>query len=437
MESRLEDVAEIIMGQSPKGEDVNQDKKGTPLLNGPTEYTDRYPIPVQFTTNGKKFSEIDDILFCVRGSTTGRINIADQKYAIGRGVAAIRGKNGYSTSYVEALINKNLDRLLVAATGSTFPNVSRELLENFVVEIVEPEKSTSIGNIQKIINSKIYTNSLVNNTLESIAQTLFKSWFVEFDPIRAKATAKANGDDPRRAAMQAISGKYAEELQNLSPENRQKLAATADVFPDELLETEHGAIPIGWEWKKLGEVTSFLSRGLTPKYADEGVMVINQRCIRNHSIDFEQVRFHDENQRPIKSKEVKVGDVLVNSTGVGTLGRVALVKRLKQTTTVDTHVTIIRADSEIVNSEFLGYFMLNKESLIESMGEGSTGQTELKRTKLQDMLVCIPNKDIQDAFSAFTVPMINNISMNELESMNLQSVRDTLVPKLLSGDLKI
>ena len=75
-EACLSDIAEIVMGQSPKGVDVNQSNEGLPLLNGPTEFTNLYPQPVQFTEYGKRFAETGDILFCVRGSTTGRMNYA-------------------------------------------------------------------------------------------------------------------------------------------------------------------------------------------------------------------------------------------------------------------------------------------------------------------------------------------------------------------------
>src|SRR5690606_36252696 len=89
----LSDVCDIVMGQSPAGEMCNTSGVGIPLLNGPTEYGPHHPTPVQFTTDARKFAKAGDLLFCVRGSTTGRMNWADRDYAIGRGVAAIRHKS--------------------------------------------------------------------------------------------------------------------------------------------------------------------------------------------------------------------------------------------------------------------------------------------------------------------------------------------------------
>ncbi|HET9914185.1 MAG TPA: restriction endonuclease subunit S, partial [Anaerolineales bacterium] len=87
---KLGDVCEIIMGQSPEGNTYNNNGEGMPLLNGPSEFGSRYPTAIQWTISPIRFAEKDDILFCVRGATTGRKNIANQKYCIGRGLAAIR-----------------------------------------------------------------------------------------------------------------------------------------------------------------------------------------------------------------------------------------------------------------------------------------------------------------------------------------------------------
>jgi len=90
----LADIAEITMGQSPSGENCNSKGQGLPLLNGPTEFGPSHPTPVQFTTDPRKKSQRADLLFCVRGSTTGRMNWSNKPYAIGRGIAAIRDRRG-------------------------------------------------------------------------------------------------------------------------------------------------------------------------------------------------------------------------------------------------------------------------------------------------------------------------------------------------------
>ena len=123
-EVTLGKVADIVMGQSPSGDTVSTEW-GIALLNGPTEFGAHHPTPVQFTTDARKRAQPGDILFCVRGSTTGRMNWADQEYAIGRGVAAIRHREQSALQpFVRGVIELELPALLSRATGSTFPNVA-------------------------------------------------------------------------------------------------------------------------------------------------------------------------------------------------------------------------------------------------------------------------------------------------------------------------
>lgn len=141
----------------------------------------------------------------------------------------------------------------------------------------------------------------------------------------------------------------------------------------------------GWEKMKLGEVCDFISRGVSPKYIESaGLMVLNQKCIRNHVINYSLGKFHDKNTKPISNERlVQVGDVLVNSTGTGTLGRVAQVVD-KVTSTVDSHITIVRPRKDIFYLPFFGKAMISIEKEIAKGGEGCGGQTELSRNKLKD-----------------------------------------------------
>ncbi len=183
----LKDVAEIIMGQSPAGEDCNREGLGLPLLNGPTEFGPSHPHPTQFTTDPKKRALTGDLLFCVRGSTTGRMNWADQEYAIGRGIAAIRHKlKPKLQPLVRAVIEQHLPALLQAATGSTFPNVSGPQLASIPFPSLKPSAAVAIASILGALDEKIELNRRMNETLEAIARAFFKDWFVDFGPTRAK-----------------------------------------------------------------------------------------------------------------------------------------------------------------------------------------------------------------------------------------------------------
>ncbi len=147
-----------------------------------------------------------------------------------------------------------------------------------------------------------------------------------------------------------------------------------------------------WETVELGEVTELVKRGITPKYIENnGTIVLNQRCIRDHSILYEFSRKHNHNEKKISlDKYLQNADVLVNSTGVGTLGRVAQFFGENNKITVDSHITIVRPNKKIFEDYFFGLSMIMIEDIISKSGEGSTGQTELSRERLSKIKVSFP-----------------------------------------------
>ena len=141
----------------------------------------------------------------------------------------------------------------------------------------------------------------------------------------------------------------------------------------------------GWEMRPLGEVADLIARGVAPKYTEgDGVLVLNQRCVRDHQVDFATGRRHDLSKRKVPDERyVRRWDVLVNSTGHGTLGRVAQLRNEpEERSTVDTHVTIVRPTPDLFAPEFFGYAMIAIEDQLAAAGEGASGQTELYRTKI-------------------------------------------------------
>ena len=183
--------------------------------------------------------------------------------------------------------------------------------------------------------------------------------------------------------------------------------------------------------KSLKEVTKYLSRGITPSYTEnEGVIVLNQRCIRDNKIDWSNIRLTDPQKKKISSdKYLKQYDVLVNSTGVGTLGRSAQVKKLFSDTTVDSHVTILRPN-DLVDPMFFGYAVNMVEKNIESLAEGSTGQTELSRVRLgEEIFINLPPKDIQKKIAKILSYLDEKIELNEKINKNLEQLSQNLFRK--------
>jgi type I restriction enzyme S subunit len=143
----------------------------------------------------------------------------------------------------------------------------------------------------------------------------------------------------------------------------------------------------------IGTVADLIKRGISPKYSTDGMRVVNQKCIRDFRVNYDLARRHDGQQKPVKPElHVRQFDVLVNSTGVGTLGRVAFVDEApEEPTAVDSHVTLIRPDLSRVDGAYFGYCICALQSVIEGMGVGATGQTELSRIRLsEDLFLRLP-----------------------------------------------
>ncbi len=192
-------------------------------------------------------------------------------------------------------------------------------------------------------------------------------------------------------------------------------------------------IPKGWEVKKLAELTSYLNRGLAPSYDDNGdSVVVNQKCIREQRLNLEPSRRQAKAVPP--DKLIRFGDVLINSTGVGTLGRVAQVYQDFKKCTVDTHVTIARPN-KAVDLDFFGCALLSQELAFERLGVGATGQTELSRTSIAGIEMVVPSPSCQTRFGENVRPLRFAAVTLENQIQNLSKTRDLLLPRLLSGQI--
>jgi type I restriction enzyme S subunit len=196
-----------------------------------------------------------------------------------------------------------------------------------------------------------------------------------------------------------------------------------------------GRIPQGWSAASIAQATMFLSRGIAPQYADDGPsIVISQKCIRDSRLDLGPAR------RQCKAipdeRRVRAGDVLINSTGVGTLGRVAQVLGDTEECTVDTHVTIARPTRD-VDEVYFGVTLLSLEEVFERKATGATGQTELGRGAIGETPFLCPPPQLQRAFGNYVRPIRTETQLLQQRISNLRKTRDLLLPRLLSGQLPV
>lgn len=304
--------------------------------------------------------------------------LASGKFWVNNHAHVIQCKKGYDIRYLCYLIN--LTDLSGYITGSAQPKLSQSSMNAIVLPMPKFEIQKEVADFIEKFDKKIQINEKVNDNLEQQAVALFKSWFVDF----------------------SLFG---------------------------------GTVPENWEDTTLENITTLITRGIAPKYSDNSDQtVVNQKCIRNHTIDLSLARTHTP--KAINEKWLKFGDLLINSTGDGTLGRVAQVWFAPKALTVDSHVTIVRpAREELIF--YIGLWGILHEKEIESLHTGSTGQTELPRDRVKMLKLLLPDNISLSRFNSIIAPMASTIILNQEENQKLASLRDTLLPKLMSGEIDV
>ncbi|HDP0036420.1 TPA: restriction endonuclease subunit S [Legionella pneumophila] len=289
-------------------------------------------------------------------------------------------------------------------THSAVPGLSREIVYLLEVNIPERSSQLKITEVLSALDKKIEINNKINFELESMAKTLFDYWFVQFD------FPDANGKPYKSSGGKMVY--------------------------DKILSSE---IPQGWRCQHLVNLTSLIQRGISPKYVDDGgVLVLNQKCIRDQKVSFNDARRHGGRLEKNDKRLLNITDILVNSTGVGTLGRVAFIKRLpEREITVDSHVTIVRANQELISPEYLAWSIMRLQPLIESAANGSTGQVELSKPFLEELKIVVPDIKIQRKFQSYLNPIIKKLANCEKESEKLTKLRDWLLPMLMNGQVSV
>lgn len=277
--------------------------------------------------------------------------------------------------YAVKMRQQKIELLAEGSTGQTEINRRRLCDEIEVSFPTDKQEQRRIAEMLLNIDDRINVNKQINDNLQQQAATVFHQWFVA------------------------------------NPESEK------------------------WPSVTLDSLTSLVSRGIAPKYTDDSTqIVLNQKCIRDHYIDISLARRH--NPKVINEKWLQYGDLLINSTGEGTLGRAAQVWFVPENMTVDSHVTIVRPkDPHLLF--YIGLWGISHEREIEALHTGSTGQTELPRERVKAMELRLPDNDTLARFNAVIAPIVSLIITNQQENVRLASVRDSLLPKLMSGEIDV
>ena len=194
-------------------------------------------------------------------------------------------------------------------------------------------------------------------------------------------------------------------------------------------------LPAGWKRTCVEDVAAFMSRGITPIYDDDAsCLVINQKCIRGGRLETDLAR--RQSKKVSEEKIVQFGDVLINSTGEGTLGRVAQVLEDLGQCTVDSHLTIVRPKSRI-GPHLFGMALKQREVYLSGQGRGATNQTELSKDTIGALTIDVPPSELSEDFEAKSEAFQETIVTLVAQNRVLASARNLLLPRLMSGEVEV
>ena len=379
-----------------------------------------------------------DVVITTVGATAGnfiRVPVEADGYLLNQNTVRLRTKenNKWDQIYLfYALKYKNFQEfLLLGAQGSAQPSIVLDQILD--AEIAYPDNRREIAKKLFSMDQKIHLNTQINQTLEQIAQALFKSWFVDFDPVRAKVQALSDGmslEQAELAAMQAINGKTPEELTALSqtqPDHYAELAETAKAFPCDMVEVDGIEVPKGWEIKALDEVANYQNGLALQKFRPENnepfLPVVKIAQLRQGYAD------GDEKAKANIKPEciINNGDVVFSWSGsllvdIWCGGKAALNQHL------------FKVSSKEYPKWF--YYFYTKHHLTEFQRiayDKAVTMGHIKREHLSAAKCIVPNDELLANKTLENI--LEKIIFNRLENFNLQDTRDLLLPRLLSGEI--
>jgi len=334
------------------------------------------------------------------------------------------------------------------ATGTTISNLSQATLSKLPINLPSRSEQDEIVSILDQIDTKSEHNVQVNKTLENIAQAIFKSWFVDFEPVKAKIAALEAGcsdKDALIAAMQAISGKDADQLTTMQaqqPEQYAELLATAELFPSVMQDSELGEIPEGWSIGNVGKLAN--AKGgyafKSKQFSNVGFPVLKIKNITgNGTVNLNDCQCIDSATASLANRfKLSDGDLVMAMTGA-TVGKTGLVVSSGEDIYLNQRVA--KFESNKFGSE-IGYFLFclfkRKSTFDELVGAAQgSAQPNISSSGIEMVRLVVPKDELVIRFINTCRPIFNLWMNSERQNFELVKARDALLPKLLSGELEV
>lgn len=322
-----------------------------------------------------------------QGDTAGRVAINKIPLATNQACCnLIIDQNVADYEFIYYALCTLYDYLVAQKSGGAQPNLNAKKIKELKIPFPPLRIQHRIANILSAYDDLIENNQKQIKLLEEAAQRLYKEWFIDLR------------------------------------------------FPGYENTPVHDGVPEGWEKTTTENAAAVLRRGISPSYDENGdSTVISQKCIRQTIVDLGEAR--KQTKKYPDELNLQDGDTVICSTGDGTLGRVGQVFGELKNTTLDSHVTLVRATSDI-GAQLLFWTVKSQQAFLQGMGKGSTNQLELNRSVIQELPFILPDPKTRMAFEALAQAIHDKIAAQNKQIIALQTSRDRLLPKLMNGEIE-
>jgi type I restriction enzyme S subunit len=329
----------------------------------------------------------------------------------------VKDFHGNDPRFVYYFFRGMAPRIARMDVGSANPTLNRNHVHPIEISWPPLPEQRAIAHILGSLDDKIELNRRTNETLEAMARALFKSWFVDFDPVRAKAEGRDTGLPSHIAAL----------------------------FPDSFEDSELGEIPKGWQVQWLGELLLTV-KGSSYKSTDliesDTALVTLKSFARGGGYRPDGLKSFAGKYKP--TQVVKPGELVLACTDVTqaaeVIGRIAMVHESSQygTLVASLDAMVLRPIDGRVTRSYL-YFLGGTDDFCEHMYAHTTGTTvlHLAKTAVPAFRFALPPETLVQAFDSTAAPVLARIRQNERESRTLAALRDALLPKLISGEIRV
>ncbi len=429
LEQPLSEIANIFGGYAFKSKDLGDE--GVPVvkiaeINPPNvDLEDCERIPESKIEGLERFLLSNgSIVMAMTGATTGKAGRirGGQRAYLNQRVARLSAKGGIELDdFIWAVVSQpGFDKVVIAhAHGSAQPNISSDAIGQISIQKHTVEEQLAIGRFCRALDEKIEQNRKTAAALERLARAIFRAWFVDFEPVKAKATGATS-----------------------FPSMPQDLF---DTLPTTFQDSELGPIPEGWGTATIDELTVKVSMGpfgssiKRDNFVEKGVPVVRGGNLTNGFVDRDFVYLTEEKADELRNANAYSGDIVI--THRGTLGQVGLIPRLAKHRryVVSQSQMLVRALAEVSPSFLYHYFIspIGQHTLLANRNQTGVPAIATPTTSVKGIRLIAPPVVLMNGFSKLSNSLLDYISATELESQKLGSIRDYLLPKLLSGAVRV